>query len=77
MEVALLTGMRRGEVLGLRWEDHRAPPRDLRGTDQSAKARQIPVNEELAEIFQGGCTGSMGLNQVLCSAMTRGISSTM
>jgi integrase len=52
VEVALLTGMRRGEVLGLRWEDIRGNFIYLKGDKtKSAKARQIPVNEELSGIF--------------------------
>ena len=53
VETALLTGMRRGEVLGLRWEDIKGDFIYLKGdSTKSAKARQIPVNDELAEIFR-------------------------
>ena len=53
VEMALLTGMRRGEVLGLRWEDIKGDFIYLKGDQtKSAKARQIPVKNELAEIFR-------------------------
>ena len=53
VETALLTGMRRGEVLGLRWEDIKGDFIYLKGDQtKSAKARQIPVKDELAEIFR-------------------------
>jgi integrase len=53
IQTALLTGMRRGELLGLRWEDIRDGFIYLKGSDtKSARARQIPVKEELAEILR-------------------------
>jgi integrase len=53
IETALLTGMRRGEVLGLRWEDIRGDFIYLKGDKtKSAQARPIPINEGLAEILR-------------------------
>ncbi len=52
VETALLTGMRRGELLGLKWEQIRNSFIYLTET-KSGKARQIPINNRLAELFQG------------------------
>jgi integrase len=51
VEVALLTGMRRGELLGLKWEQIRNGFIYLTET-KSNKARQIPINDRLAEVFK-------------------------
>jgi integrase len=51
VEVALLTGMRRGELLGLQWEQIRNGFIYLTET-KSGKARQIPINDRLAEVFK-------------------------
>ncbi|MEM3453376.1 MAG: integrase, partial [Candidatus Hadarchaeum sp.] len=51
VEVALLTGMRRGELLGLKWEQIRNGFIYLTET-KSGKARQIPINDRLAQIFR-------------------------
>jgi len=51
VEVALLTGMRRGELLGLKWQQIRNGFIYLTET-KSGKAWQIPVNDRLAEVFK-------------------------
>lgn len=51
VEVALLTGMRRGELFGLKWEQIRNGFIYLTET-KSGKARQIPINDRLAEVFK-------------------------
>lgn len=51
VEVALLTGMRRGELLGLKWEQIRNGFIYLTET-KSGKSRQIPINDRLAEVFK-------------------------
>jgi integrase len=51
VEVALLTGMRRGELLSLKWEQIRNGFIYLTET-KSGKARQIPINDRLAEVFR-------------------------
>jgi integrase len=51
VEVALLTGMRRGELLGLKWEQIRNGFIYLTET-KSGKARQIPINDRLAEVLK-------------------------
>jgi integrase len=51
VETALLTGMRRGELLGLKWEQIRNGFIYLTET-KSGKARQIPINDRLAEVFR-------------------------
>ena len=51
VEVALLTGMRRGELLGLQWEQIRNGFIYLT-ENKSGKARQIPINERLAVILR-------------------------
>jgi integrase len=51
VEVALNTGMRRGELLGLKWEQIRNGFIYLTET-KSGKSRQIPINDRLAEVFK-------------------------
>jgi integrase len=51
VEVALLTGMRRGELLGLKWDQIRNGFIYLTET-KSGKARQIPVSDRLAQVFK-------------------------
>jgi integrase len=50
-EVALHTGMRRGEVLGLKWEQIRNGFIYLKET-KSGKGRQIPINDQAARVFR-------------------------
>jgi integrase len=52
VETALLTGMRREELLSLKWEQIRNGFIYLTET-KSGKARQIPINDRLAEVFRG------------------------
>jgi integrase len=51
LEVALLTGMRREELLSLKWEQIRHGLIYLTET-KSGRGRQIPINERLAEVLQ-------------------------
>ena len=51
VETALLTGMRREELLSLKWEQIRNGFIYLTET-KSGKARQIPINDRLAEVFK-------------------------
>jgi integrase len=51
VETALLTGMRRGELLSMKWEQIRNGFIYLTET-KSGKARQIPINERLAQVFR-------------------------
>jgi len=51
VETALLTGMRRGELLSLKWEQIRNGFIYLTET-KSGKARQIPINNRLAEVLK-------------------------
>jgi integrase len=51
VETALLTGMRRGELLSLKWEQIRNGFIYLTET-KSGKARQIPINDRLTEMFR-------------------------
>jgi integrase len=51
VEVALLTGMRRGELLGLKWGQIRHGLIYLTET-KSNKARQIPINDRLAQALK-------------------------
>jgi integrase len=50
---ALLTGMRRGELLSLKWEQIRNDFIYLEAAmTKSGKARQIPINDRLAEVLR-------------------------
>ncbi len=51
VEVAILTGMRREELLGLKWEQIRHGFIYLTET-KSNKARQIPINDRLAQVLK-------------------------
>ena len=51
VEVALLTGMRRGELLGLKWDQFWNGFIYLTET-KSGKARQIPVSDRLAQVLK-------------------------
>jgi integrase len=51
VETALHTGMRRGELLSLKWEQIRNGFIYLTET-KSGKGRQIPINDRLAEVFR-------------------------
>jgi len=51
VETALHTGMRRGELLSLKWEQMRNGFIYLKET-KSAKARQIPINDRAAQAFR-------------------------
>lgn len=54
VETALLSGMRRGEILSLRWEQIRNGFIYLEGAmTKSGKGRQIPVNDKLQKVFNG------------------------
>jgi integrase len=53
VETALNTGMRRGELLNLKWEQIRNGFIYLQGAmTKSGKGRQIPINDRLAEVFR-------------------------
>ncbi len=51
VETALHTGMRRNEILSLKWEQLRSGFIYLTET-KSGKGRQIPINDRLAEVFK-------------------------
>jgi integrase len=51
VETALLTGMRRGELLGLKWEQIRNGFIYLTET-KSGKSRQIPINDRLQDALR-------------------------
>lgn len=51
VETALLTGMRRGELLGLKWEQIRNGFIYLTET-KSGESRQLPINDRLAQVFR-------------------------
>lgn len=53
VQVALLTGMRRGELLGLQWEQIRNGFIYLEaGMVKSGKGRQIPLNDRAAQVLK-------------------------
>jgi integrase len=53
VEVALLTGMRRGELLGLKWDQIRNGSIYLEGgMCKSGKGREIAINDQLDEVFR-------------------------
>lgn len=53
VECAINTGMRRGEILGLRWSDIRNGQIYLQASVTKTKeARQVPVNDDLARLFK-------------------------
>lgn len=53
VETALLTGMRRGELLSLKWEQIRNGFIYLEAAMvKSGKGRQIPINDRLAEVLK-------------------------
>jgi len=52
--LALNTGLRRGELFGLRWEDVNLPARLLTvtaGNAKSRKARHLPLNDEAVDVL--------------------------
>jgi integrase len=71
--VALHTGMRRGELFGLRWEDVDLGRRLITVTAQTAKSRKvrhIPANELVWRILGGGGAAASGSGYVFCSPAT-------
>jgi len=48
---ALLTGMRKGEILGLKWRQVKGNFIYLRKT-KTAKSRQVPISDDLAALFK-------------------------
>jgi len=53
VECAINTGMRRGEILGLKWSDIRNGQIYLQASVTKTKeARQVPVNDDLATLFK-------------------------
>jgi integrase len=53
VETALLTGMRKGEILGLKWDQIRNGFVYLEGgMCKSGKGRKIPVSDQLNEVFR-------------------------
>jgi integrase len=71
VETALLSGMRRGELLGLQWEQIRNGFIYLTET-KSGKARQIPINHRLAEVFREMRRGNqLKFSHVFCDSRGR------
>ena len=53
VQTALLTGMRKGEILTLKWDMIRDGYIYLDGSNtKSGKSRQIPIHDDLAEVFK-------------------------
>lgn len=50
---ALLTGCRRGELLGLRWRDVNFFSRDFRVTGKNDRSRTIPMTQEVFDLLKG------------------------
>lgn len=51
--IALNTGMRRGEILGLRWDDVSEQEVTIRADNaKSATTRRVPLNREAREVFR-------------------------
>jgi integrase len=68
VETALNTGMRRGELLSLKWEQIRNGFIYLTKT-KTNKARQIPINDRLAQVFQEVRRGNQMKSEfVFCNA---------
>lgn len=71
VETALLTGMRRGELLSLKWEQIRHGFIYLTET-KSGKSRQIPINDRLAVVFKEVRRGNqLKSGFVFCDAQGR------
>jgi integrase len=71
VETALLTGMRREELLSLKWEQIRNGFIYLTET-KSGKARQIPINDRLAEVFKEVRRGNqLKSPHIFCDAQGR------
>ena len=53
VECAINTGMRKGEILGLKWSDSRDGQIYLQASETKTKeARQVPINDDLAALFK-------------------------
>jgi integrase len=52
IEVALLTGMRREELLSLRWDQVRDGLIHIGSEAKGGKGRKIPINQKLAEVLK-------------------------
>lgn len=71
VETALLTGMRRGELLSVKWEQIRNGFIYLTET-KSGKARQIPINDRLAEVLKEVRRGNqLKSSYVFCDSQGR------
>jgi integrase len=71
VETALLTGMRREELLSLKWEQIRNGFIYLTET-KSGKGRQIPINDRLAEVLRGVRRGNhLKSPYVFCDSQER------
>jgi integrase len=73
VETALLTGMRRGELLSLKWEHIRNGFIYLEAAMvKSGKGRQIPVNDRLAEVLKEVRRGNQFKSEfVFCDSQDR------